>query len=230
MNNRFSSLRLHMRTTWITLILIIFLTMLCAGCSRTPTSSSLPQKKEIPISREDLRVEIWHFIDTPFTAESPIAHKWYWWVAGPDLIWSAKHLFTGNLAALVLKNHAWEICPIKQLWLHPEEDIALIKTANICVPEAPLQLLTKHVLPNELIYLDTTLHTSMLMTQPHPLRLMLKNLLIPGMSWSPLFLRDKTLVWVVSAQTNQGTEAIIIDDQLYTSWPILAEIFPNQQP
>jgi hypothetical protein len=196
---------------------LICLVILLQGCTKN-ISESTPFVSKKNLSREDARVSIFQIIDTPFTLHSPAKQIWYAWAYRPHLLLTAKHLIPEEIARLVIKNHEDKVCPIKQLRIHPNADIALIETSIPCTSWWQ-ELFVQNNLPNELFYLDQYLKKGSIKTWFDKYSGLLDKELHPGMSGSPLFLSDKTIVWIITAQTTLWTEFIPLTTILLTSRP-----------
>ena len=209
----------------VLLLFVIMYSMLSSWCTPSPTKTPLSSSVQV-LSREERRVTLEVYIDTPFTQSSPTKRLWYGWVYTWDLLWTAKHLLDDTISRLVIKNNQGNVCPIKQIWMHPSMDIALIQTSTLCVPWAGEIPFDFHNLPNEVLYLDGTLKKANIVTssQTSSLSPLLEEKLLPGMSGSPLFLGSRAIVWIVSAQEEQWTAFVLLDHKLFASRPEVKNI------
>lgn len=214
----FLQLTKHMKQHVFLFGLVVW-SILSSWCTSSRTEPKVLVPSSQSLSREDRRVTIETYIDTPFTQDSPTERLWYGWVHTEDLLWTAKHLLDDTISRLVIKNNKGNICPIKQIWMHPLVDIALIQTSNICVAWARDIPFDVHKLPNEVVYIDGSLKKTRIITLSQIVSPLLEQQLAPGMSGSPLFLGSYAIVWIVSAQEEQWTAFVLLDDKLFTSRP-----------
>lgn len=200
---------------------ILSCVLLLVWCTQQETPIPTNQQHTIP-SRESSRVVLSVYTDTPFTEESPTRQIWFGWVWKENLIRTAKHLVDSSVSRVVITNDDWIVCPLQNIWLHPFEDIALIKTSRPCVSWLPSQALSTRSLPKELIYINGVIHKSpVISVSPKSL---LGVVLTPGMSGSPLFLDDHTLVGIITAQSWTWTEFVQITSSLLASWPDVQKV------
>jgi hypothetical protein len=208
-----------MKKTCAYLFILICLTILLTGCVKnnpepmvvTPTTT---------ISRDDSRVEIFQIIDTPFTADSPTRQIGYAGVYRPHLLLTAKHLIPEEIGRLVIKNKSWKICPLKQLRIHPLADIAMIETSIPCADWSQ-EIFAQNSLPKEVIYLDGNLKKTPVRRSFEQYSALVDEEFRPGMSGSPLFLADHTIIWIVTAHTASWTEFIPLTPALLASRPAI---------
>lgn len=193
------------------------------GCTSVE-KNMLPAQNTQTGSREDLRAHLAVFIDTPFTPSSPTRQIWYGWVRSENLLRTAKHLVESNFSRLVITNNEWTVCPVQYIRTHPTKDIALLQTALPCFTWIPLAQIQQGSIPSELIYIDSLLKKAPIIKSSSTSELLLDTLLTPGMSGSPLFLSDGTIVGIITAQQSIWTEFIALSPALITSWPEIQKI------
>jgi len=205
------------KNKWHLLLLPFLCGIFFLWCASVEQQPWLVPAKEQRHSREQYRVALSVYTDTPFDIQTPTRHIWYGWVQRGNLIRTAKHLLVDNVSRLVITNSDWKVCPIQHIWLHPSEDIALIQTSTLCVPWISDNPLTSKNRTNQLFYIDKNLKKTSITTGNGFTTLLIADTFTPGMSWSPLFLSDQTIVAIVTAQIAWWTEAVLINNALLAS-------------
>lgn len=200
---------------------IVFCSVFFSWCTQQLPKEQPISKQIQHVWREAYRVALSVYTDTPFDTNTPTKVIWYGWVYAENLIRTAKHLLTNNTSRLVITTHTWTICPVQHIWMHDYQDIALIQTSTSCVPWISRSTLFDDVYPKEVLYINNTLKKTSL-TFEEQWSVLIKEQLSPWMSWSPLFLVDRTVIGIISAQTTNGTEVVVIDKKLLATRPVVA--------
>ncbi len=211
-------LQTNKKTTFYIALMFVFCSTFFSWCTQqAPKEQPIPQQTQ-HVWREDYRITLSVYTDTPFDTNTPTRVIWYGWIYAEHLIRTAKHLLTDNVSRLVVTNHAWISCPIQQIWMHDYQDIALIQTSTSCAAWVAKNTLLDSIYPKEVFYIDNTLKKTSLIFEEQ-WNVLINEQLSPGMSWSPLFLADRAVVGIVSAKTTNGTEVVVIDKKLLATRP-----------
>lgn len=187
-------------------LVFLFSFFVLAGCTPSVPISSPSNQTTI----QDTLITFSQIQTIPAEQTSPTTHRGYGvLISNAGHLLTAKHLVPDELSSLVLTDSLGQTFPVKQLRLHPVLDLALLQIEK---KEAPfLPLYQADDLPTTGYFLSG----SATITPQDPQHALLSDKqAAPGKSGSPVRNEKNELIGLITAQTEEGVQIVLMTEQV----------------